>query len=359
MTTGKIDRSSGLSNNSVAQLKTNGTSSLQPAVQVGATAEVKPSAGPENLFGERSPLLDPKTGGNGKAVSLTASASQLWGQAAMEGSKPPLSALTLKNLSPEQRKAKIADCQKKMSECSARIEGRVGELDQKWQYMGLTKKIETLREYLATTPNLTPEARAEVETAIASADKATAKLDEARAEIKELRPHKATGKNGSPEERKALAQKLLAARKSRDEAVETATAAVDAVGLKIERLALTEDKIDPTGGEKSAFGSLKALVGQFFELTFTMNVLISMSTDYMRELQQDQDEADKRRAIENAWRARDDMMRAMLKDLQLKHLDSRSTEGKKANVARSLKAPAVAAGTAKVAAPISVKASKL
>ncbi len=328
MTTGKIDR-----NAVVTQLK--GTTGLQPAAPVAKADEVKPST-PENLFGERSPLLDTKTGGDGKAVSTTASAKQLWGQAAVAASNPPLSVRRLKNLPPAQRQQKIEEIKAQMADCEHRMKGRVGELDKKWKYMALAKKTETLKEYLSATPNLTPQTRSEIESAIKVSEDAQAKLQVLRAQVKELRPDPDTGKNGTPEERKELAKKLLAARKAQSEAVTAATEAVDAVGLKIERLALTEDKIDPSGGAGSLFGSLKALIGDYFELSFSMHVLFSMSSDFFKELEQDRVEDAKRKVIEDAWRQRDDAMRQMLADLQVK-LDAKGVDVKQNNVSRGTK----------------------
>lgn len=330
MTTGKIDR-----NAVVTALK--GNAGPQQVTTVAKADEVLKSVESENRFGERSPLLDPKTGGQGQAVSTTASLKQLWGQQAIAGANPPLAMRTqLMRCPAADRPKKIAETQKQMVECEKKVEGRVEELDKKWKYMSLARKTESLKEYLAATPNLTPERRAEIESAIKVSDEAQVKLSALREEVKLLRPDRATGKNGTPEERKALAHKLLTARRAQSEAVSAATAAVDAVGLKIERLMLTEDKIDPTGGESSLFGSLKALIGQYFELSFSLQVLFSMNSDFMRQLEQDRVEAAKRKVIDDAWRQRDDLMRQMLSDLQLR-IENKGVELKHDNVSRGTK----------------------
>lgn len=325
MTTGKVDR-----NAVISQLKV--AAGVQPAAQVAKADEIK-AVTPENLFGERSPLLDPKTGSQGTAVSTTASTAQLWGQAAIEGANPPLSVRMLKSCTASERPKKIAEIQQKMAACEKNVEGRVGELDKKWKYMHLAKKTEALKSYLSATPNLAPETRVEIEAAIKVSEEAQAKLAVLKERVRELRPDPSTGKNGTPEERKALAHKLLEARRAQSEAVTAATETVDAVGLKLERLALTEDKIDPSGGEGSLFGSLKALIGQYFELSFSLHVLFTMSSDFAREQEQDRIEAQKRRVIEDAWRQRDDMMRQMLGELQLR-IENKGVEVKQNAVSR-------------------------
>jgi len=355
MTTGKIDR-----NAVVTSLK--GSTAPEKINTVAKADEVLKPVEAENQFGERSPLLDPKVGSQGKAVSTSASLKQLWGQEAIAGANPPLAARRMGNCSHAERPKKIAETQQKMAECEKKVEGRVEELDKKWKYMSLQRKTESLKEYLAATPNLTPENRAEIENAIKISDDAQVKLNALREEVRQLRPDKNTGKNGTPEERKALAHKLVVARRAQSEAVTAATAAVDAVGLKIERLMLTEDKIDPTGGQNSMFGSLKALIGQYFELSFSLQVLFSMNTEFMREMEQDRIEAQKRKVIDDAWRQRDDMMRQMLTDLQLR-IESKGVEVKQNNVSRGTKrkpgAPPVADGPKPVATPALKAATKL
>lgn len=315
MTTGKISQRDVL-----AQLqRATSTPSTAPATKVEEVASK--SVEPENLFGERSKHHGAKPG-EGKAVSTTASASKLWGQAAMEGSKPPLNVLTLKNLSPEQAKTKMAELEKKKAGLEGRIKGREAELDHKWRYMHLTKKTTALKEYLASTPNLPPEQRTEVENAIQMSETAQAKVEALKAKVKELEPQPGTKKPGTPEERAQLAKELRSARREQSESIKGAVEVVDAVGLKIERLALTENAIDPSGGASSQYGSMMGLVGQYFECTFMLDTMHQLyfgpMAAFVKELTREAADSEKRRKIENHWRERDDLMKRMLKDLALK-----------------------------------------
>lgn len=328
MTTGKtgpLASSTVAALNTLKQLnKTEGTPAATPV------APVEPSKPMEvkTLYGEKPKHESVRTG-EGKAVSTSANTSQLWGQAVLEGSRPPLAAQNLKSLSPQQAQAKLKEVEGQRNEVAGRIAGRAEELDKKWKYLALAKKTEALKDYLTQTTNLSPELRAEIEAAIKQSETAQARLLELRDEVRALKPHKETGKNGSPEERKALAHKLWTARQEQQKGVTAATEAVDAIGLKIERLALTEAHIDPTQGASSPNGSMVALVTRYFELTFmyeALKSLISFLMDMVKDMQRDAAEAAKRKQIEDAWRQRDDLMRRIMRELPTKVVDLQNTK---------------------------------
>jgi hypothetical protein len=325
MTTGKIDRSAVISQlNRISQTQT-------PAAPAKVEdVAVKPQ-GPENLFGDRSKLLD-QNSGEGKAVAMTASASALWGQMAVKTSKPPLSVMTLKNLTPDQAKTKLVELEKKQEDVAGRIAGRADELDHKWRYMRLTKRTEALKAYLAETPNLPPEKRAELETQLKSSEACEAKIDGLQAEVKDLKPQPGTTKPGTPEERTALAHQILAARREHSACVKEATATVDDAGLKIERLALTENAIDPSGGQTSPYGSMMGLVGQYFQITFQMNTIQNLyfgpMASMVKELNHESADAKKRDAIEDDWRQRDVFMKDMLQKLSQQEIRQKAQVAK-------------------------------
>jgi hypothetical protein len=202
------------------------------------------------------------------------------------------------------------------------MQGRMEELDHKWRYMRLTKRTEALKQYLSESPNLAPAERAQLETAIESSEAANAKIEDLKGDIDKLKPQPGSKKPGTPEERKELARKIMAARREHSEAVKNGTATVDDAGLKVERLALTENLIDPTGGASSQYGSMMGLLGQYFEVTFMVSTVQTLYFGpvgaMIKELHREQAEAQKRKVIEDHWRQRDDLMRRMMKDIPLK-----------------------------------------
>jgi hypothetical protein len=147
--------------------------------------------------------------------------------------------------------------------------------------------------------------------------------------VKGLKPQPDSKKPGTPEERTALARKILAARREHSEAVKSGTETVDGAGLHIERLALTENLIDPSGGATSQYGSMIGLVGQFFECSYMMSTLDQLYFGPMamvvKEMTKEAADAQKRQRIEDSWRERDDLMRQMLKDLAAKTQLQKST----------------------------------
>src|ERR1043166_5946521 len=107
MATGKIDRQQVAARLQQAAKPESGA----PAAPAAKVEDVKQQV--ESLFGARSKALDPVTGPDGQAVSTTATANALWGQAAVTSANPPLAALRLKSLTPEQAKAKMTELKAK------------------------------------------------------------------------------------------------------------------------------------------------------------------------------------------------------------------------------------------------------
>jgi hypothetical protein len=321
MTTGKIDRQAVL-----AQLKrtdsTNAPVAPVKAAEVSKVAEVK-SSEPENLFGARSKALDPVTGPGGKAVSTSATANALWGQAALTSANPPLQAKMLKNLTPEQAQAKMVELKAKQAELGQRIDNRAKELDTEWAHTGNKKRCEILKGYMNGQNSLEPDTRGNLEAALQKTDACQASQDNLLAQAKTLPPSKGADA-ATQEARHEMAVKLWAARHATTDAVQTATQTIDQAGLKLERLASTEQAID---GGHSKYGQMSWLVGQYFETSFMMSTLnklfFSPALALTEALDKESKDAAKRHVIEEHWRERDDLMRNMLKDLSMKEIDGK------------------------------------
>jgi hypothetical protein len=313
MATVKIDRQPAVSQPKVVEQ----TSAPAPVAKV---EEVK-STEPESLFGVRSKALDPVTGPDGKPTAKSADARELFQNKSFMSDKPPLSALVLKNLTPEQAKTKMAELQTKKAELETKIDGRAQELDQKWSRMRLCHRADALRGYMADSNSMSTEVKTNLQAALDKQDAVQAKIDGLAAQAKQ---------NESPkdsDDRKALAAQLRAARRESSAAVKEATSTVDDAGLHIERLVMTEAKIDPTMGQNSKFGNMGALVGQYFETTFMMDTLNRLFMNPVvaltKEMDREQKEAVKRAAIEDRWRERDNMMRDLLKDISAKDVNQK------------------------------------
>ncbi len=307
---------------------------------VAPVAEVSTPQAPENLFGTRSKALDNVTGPDGKAVSQTATPAALYATKGISSAKPPLAALGLRNLSPAQVKTKQAELTAKKEKLEVDIQGRTTELDGMWKTMGAGAQSEALKGYLSGGNSLSTETRADVEGRLAKSETAYAASKTLAAEGQKLGPSK--GPNaGTPEERKALAAKIWAARHERTTEVSAATAAIDQAGLKVERLVATEANIDPSQGATSKYGSMSGLVGELFHTTFMLDTLnklyFSPFTTVLEEMQRESKDNDKqrdleKREIEKDWAGRDQLMRDLMKGISTKDVEGKRTQAKQ-NVA--------------------------
>jgi hypothetical protein len=315
-TTGITDRSA-----VIHQLK-----HVQPSGPVAPAAKVEEVSThvPENRFGDRSKHLDPKTG-EGKPVSTTASASALWAEAGLQKAKPPLPAQTLRNLTPEQAKAKLTELEGKKKELGSRIDSRVAHLDERWKYTLLTTRTEALKD-LSNSASLPPEKEVELQDALEGSQKAKSKIDDLRTQVKALEPQPGSKRPGTPEKRNDLAQKIMAARREHAAAVKRATQTVDDAGLKLERLAVAESKIDPHTGP-GKYESLNALLSDYFHTNFLLDSMWLLYSgplgSFVKEMEREAADSVKKHIVEEHWRERDDQMRDMLKRLQTKDVDTK------------------------------------
>jgi hypothetical protein len=331
MTVGKIDRPAGLAQPKRTE-STNAPAGAVKTAEVAKTSEVK-SSEPENLFGARSKALDPVTGPDGKAVSTTATANALWGQSVLTSANPPLPVKMLKNLTPEQATAKMTELKEKKAELEQRIDGRTKELDNEWAHTGNRKRCDILQGYMNGQNSLQPDARANLEAALQNTQACQAKQDSLMAQAKGLPP--ARGADAATKEaRHEMAVKLWAARHDTTAAVQDATKTIDSAGLKIERLASTEQAID---GGHSKFGSMSWLAGEYFQTQFMMSTLdklfFSPALALTQAIDKESKDAAKKHVIEEHWRERDDLMRNMLKDLSAKEIDGKRDVSEKTSKA--------------------------
>ncbi|MBK7859126.1 MAG: hypothetical protein IPJ65_11005 [Archangiaceae bacterium] len=312
MSTGKIDR------NAPAALRSTG-----PAVATAEVVEVVPVVAgvPQAEFGEQSKQFDTKAA-EGKAVSTTASAAKLWGYASVGAGKVPLSVMTLKNLTPDQARAKLEECKKAREAIGERICCREDELDDRWKLMRLQKRTEALKTYLAQSETLPEAQRAELAAHVAKAEQLDEQIKTLLGEIEKWPPQPGSHRRGTKEQRRELASLIMQARRELNQAVDDGTHCVDKAGCRTERLTLTEELIDPSGGASSQYGSMSALVGEYFQLGFMIstlnNIYFGPMAELIKTLDRETAEARKRSAIEDDWRQADLLMQRLMEELALK-----------------------------------------
>ncbi len=198
----------------------------------------------------------------GKPVATSASPNALWG----DQPKPvSLDRAAFEKLSPAEKKEVFARCAEERNRLGQDIEQRVEQLDKRWKNSRLSTRTEALREYEENGQRLPPHRRRDLDRAVDRSESAQRKINELTAKIDQL-PKTPEAKAEMKALRTQLARELRKARDEQSKAVKEATAVVDAEGLKVDRLATTEQLIDPSAPKLGSGDSLADKVVRFFHL---------------------------------------------------------------------------------------------
>lgn len=239
--------------------KTQGVSRTTSA-QATPAATAVPAAPTTTFAGQATPTRELIPAG--KPVATSASPNALWG----EQPKPvSLDRAAFEKLSPTEQKAVAAQCAEERSRVGGEIEQRVEQLDRRWKNSRLSTRTEALREYEENGDRLPSHRRRDLDRAVARSESAQRRINELKAKIDQL-PKTPEAKAEMKELRTQLARELRSARSEQSKAVKDATAVVDAEGLKVDRLATTEQIIDPTAPAPGSGDSLLEKVARFFHL---------------------------------------------------------------------------------------------
>ncbi len=251
----------------------------------------------------------------GEHVRGSADPGALWATPAPVGEQLDLQAF--KKLSPADQQAALAKLEGERQSLRAQLDTRIGQLDRRWNTSRLSTRTEALREFQERAPGLDHPASAQLDDLVGRAEAAQRRINALRAKAATLDASPAA-KQAHAAERQALAQALRAARKEQSTAVKVATATVDQQGLKIDRLASTEQIIDPTAPPPTSSTSLLGMLGGWFHLDWLFSAYSSV-TSVVENLGKHQS---KRRAAE-----REDLeLEHAVKRLQAKQLDQKRLE---------------------------------
>jgi hypothetical protein len=135
----------------------------------------------------------------------------------------------------------------------------------KWNNSRLVTRTEALREYQESTQHLDPATKKELDALLQRSEASQRKINELRVKIDRL-PKSPEAKKGQVELRNQLARELRHARDEQSKVVKAATAVVDAKGLKTDRLASTEQIIDPSAPAPGSGQTLLEKIGRFLKL---------------------------------------------------------------------------------------------
>ncbi|GEM_PF-3231754 len=277
--TGKIERPP-----TAARAKVERTQVETPA----KTAAIAPTASKVKTgFSSEAPATL-GAGTTGNHVAISARPDTLWGSAERRGGGPDSPAEIMK-LSPAQQTEKLAQLTAQRDELQAKVLERISQLDIKFENSPTKTKAEALKEYAEVSEQLDPETRQELRQMARQAEQAQHRIDRLVARREGMPP----SRNATPETkaaRAALAAELRAARKEQRDAVKEATKVVDDEGLKVDRLAVTEQIIDPSAPKPGTDGSLLGMVKNLFSfnwITEWLGTIISSRKEKKLDLEQD------------------------------------------------------------------------
>jgi hypothetical protein len=204
-------------------------------------------------------------------LAKSAAPDALWGEVSNEVSAgaDDFDPKQFAALSPAQQQDQLQALRTQRNELKSQIEARLQQLDVKWDRSRVSTRSEALREYQEASRNLDPATRHELDGLLNRAERAQRTINHLRVETDKL-GHKGPRHTA---ERDRLAAELRRARADQSKAVAAATTLVDDQGLKADRLAVTEQVIDPNAPAPGSGQTLLEKFATFFHLDFLIGVV--------------------------------------------------------------------------------------
>ncbi len=317
-----------------AVTRTTTPTASKAVTQAGAvsTGEASPVAKFDQHVQEKA-VLAPR----GEHVATSADPGSLWGAERKQGPQPDpqlrAAMQDFKKLSPEAQQAKIAELKTKQDELSKKMLARIEVLDQRYKNMRNVTKAEMLRNLADKSEQMTPEEKAHLSELLTKADGIAARIEEAKAEAAAL----PDAKSCTPEqaaERTRIAHHIKNLRGRLSDATKAATTYVDSLGLRADRLAVNEQKIDPNAPPPGSPSSLFSMIKEWFSLNTIINGFTAvfnelnpmLSPREREELRQERlEEQKKERALEDQFK-RQQLRERVAKETQARDVAARQLE---------------------------------
>lgn len=263
----KIERSSSLASTPKVQSVSRPSAPAGPAAPSAPAGWGAPKAAPVAEYaGQTAPSKD--RAATGPNISKSASVNALWGDAPKQVN---LDEAAFKALSPADQKKLVEAAKAEQAQLGTEINQRVEVLDKKWNNSRLSTRTEALREYQERGGHrMGRRQREKLDGLVTRSEDAQRKINVLRAKIDAL-PRTPEAKKQQVELRNELAKELRRARDEQSKVVKEATAVVDGQGLKVDRLAVTEQVIDPSAPAQGTGGSLLEKITRFLHLDTFFN----------------------------------------------------------------------------------------
>lgn len=237
------------------------TPKVQPAAKPSAPVAAAPTGPVTEYAGQaaKPKELVPR----GANLSRSASPSSLWGDAPKQVN---LDQEAFKALAPPEQQKVVEAAKAEHEQLRGEIDQRVAVLDRKWNNSRLSTRTEALREYQERGGRrLGRRERQKLDGLVGRSEEAQRKINVLRAKIDAL-PKTPEAKKQQRELRDELARELRRARDEQSKVVKEATQVIDVEGLKVDRLAVTEQIIDPSAPAVGSGQSLLDKIARFLNL---------------------------------------------------------------------------------------------
>lgn len=221
--------------------------------------------------------------------------------------------------SPADRKEMKIEAIRRRAELGIRIDAHVQRLDARWAAADPETRAQALRAYHDHTRRLDPTGKRALMREVRRAEFAHRRQEIAEARLQVLAARTQL-KKAEKAEQAELKKEVSAAKAEQTEAVEQATQVVDAKGLKTDRLALTEQIIDPTAPAIGSGQSLFDELDSYFQLTSFVEWTSTFNDAWQKRLDADTKRKETRRREEDRT--------ANAKKQDLKSLDGKDDEKK-------------------------------
>ncbi|MBL8939074.1 MAG: hypothetical protein JNM69_31215 [Archangium sp.] len=260
---------------SVSTRTTTPTATAAVAKALGVTSETSQAVTFDAAAQERAGVLNPA----GQHIAKSADPGALWGEKPANPANAELRAamLEFKKLSPDAQKAKIEELKTKQDALSKKMLARIETLDARYKQMRNVDKGEMLRNLGNKTDAMSPSEKQHLDTLLNKADGIAKQIEELKAKAATL-PDSRTATPEQKEERTKLARQIKNARSRLSDATKAATTYVDSLGLKADRLAVNEQKIDPNAPAPSSSNSLLSMMAEWFHFDKVINFFTGVFT---------------------------------------------------------------------------------
>jgi len=217
--------------------------------------------------------------------------------------------------SPDAQRVELVQLKAKREGLQGRVFGRVEALDKKWGETLPSTKVRALRHYERAPNHLPTKPKKEFDRLVTQSEKHESSIVSLKGELDTMcRPAECTPAEAAV--REEVAGRLADERAAQKDVIITATGVVDDQGLKIERLAITEQIIDPDAPEVGFGDSLMSMLEDLMDLSALIDECTEAFEEKSREREREKVDDIDRKVVKRKLLERDVTFRQINADYQ-------------------------------------------